>query len=244
MTQFNIYFFDTLNSTNEKLKELLSDGEIPEFSVVVTNFQTAGKGQEGNSWESERGKNLTASILLKPVFLPPDRQFYISKIVSLALADTIRSFDIKAEIKWPNDIYAGDSKIAGILIENSIMGAGISESIAGIGLNVNQEIFLSDARNPVSMKNIKGREFDVDEVSGVLLKNLKKYYDLLKSGGEKEIDERYFSLLYRREGIFRFKDPKGEFSASIEDIEPMGFLILKDTRGQKRRYAFKEVEFL
>ena len=244
MTYDNIYFYDTLDSTNEKLKALSEGSDIPEFSVVTTSFQTAGRGQEGNAWESEQGKNMTVSILLKPEFLSPADQFYISKIVSIALRDTLEKYGINSEIKWPNDIYAGNKKIAGILIENSIMGAALSVSIAGVGLNVNQKVFLSDARNPVSMINILKKETDLGEVQSIFLQNLYMLYNALKDEKFAEIDKRYFNSLYRRNGLHRFKDSGGVFMAEITGVEPMGHLVLTDTDGEVRKYAFKEVEFV
>ncbi len=241
---FPLYFYDSLESTNEKLKEITEEKDIPEFSVVMAGHQTAGKGQEGNSWESEKGKNLTVSILLKPDFLSPANQFYISKIVSIALLWILKELSIESKIKWPNDIYVGDKKIAGILIENKIMGNTLSESIVGIGLNVNQQEFLSGAKNPVSIKDILNKDVDINDTLENLLEKLMFLYKGLYEGETDTIDEAYLKNLYRREGIFSFRDINGEFQAEISDIETSGILVLRDTKGNVRRYAFKEVEFV
>ncbi len=241
---FPLYFYDSLESTNEKLKEITEEKDIPEFSVVMAGHQTAGKGQEGNSWESEKGKNLTVSILLKPDFLSPANQFYISKIVSIALLWILKELSIESKIKWPNDIYVGDKKIAGILIENKIMGNTLSESIVGIGLNVNQQEFLSGAKNPVSIKDILNKDVDINDTLENLLEKLMFLYKGPYEGETDTIDEAYLKNLYRREGIFSFRDINGEFQAEISDIETSGILVLRDTKGNVRRYAFKEVEFV
>ncbi len=243
-SSFPIYSFDILTSTNDKLNELLKETDLQEFSIVFTPSQTAGRGQAGNMWESEKGKNLTISILLKPIFLEPQNQFYISKIISLAIVDTLKELNIHSSIKWPNDIYVGNQKIAGILIENRIMGSSVSDSVAGIGLNVNQSKFLSDAKNPVSVYNILNEKQDIDEMLDSLINNLYKWYDVLMNGELKQIDKTYFNQLYRNTGFYKFKDSSGVFSAKISDIESTGILVLRDVDGKKRKYVFKEVEFM
>ncbi len=241
---FTKYLFHRLSSTNEKLNELLKESDLPEFSVVLTPNQTAGKGQTGNSWESEKGKNITISILLKPLFLEPQNQFYISKIISLAIVDTLDESGIRTTIKWPNDIYVDDKKIAGILIENSIMGESVSTSIAGIGLNLNQERFISDAKNPVSVHNITNETKSIDDTLNSLLHNLLKWYTALIDDELEKIDSEYLGRLYRKEGLHRFKDARSVFSAKISGVETSGILVLTNPAGEKRKYAFKEVEFL
>jgi len=241
---FPLYFYDSLDSTNEKLKELIKEKNIKEFTVVMTGNQTDGRGQAGNSWESEKDKNLTISILLKPSFLSPSDQFYVSKIVSIALLWVLKELGIESRIKWPNDIYAGDKKIAGILIENSVMGSVLSESIAGIGLNVNQREFLSDAKNPVSVINILDREMDIDDILKSLVEKLAFLYKDLMDNEFYTIDEAYLKNLYHRDGIFKFRDDSGVFLAEITNVESIGLLVLKDIGGKERKYSFKEVEFV
>ena len=241
---FPIHYFDSLTSTNDKLNRLLLETDLPEFSVVLTSNQTAGKGQTGNSWESEKGKNITLSVLLKPVFLEPHNQFYISKIISLAIVETLNSLKIQSTIKWPNDIYVEDKKIAGILIENSIMGDSISDSIAGIGINVNQLKFISGAKNPVSIYNILNRKQDIDKILDLLFHNLLKWHTVLVNDDLEKIDKEYFKRLYRKSGFYNYKDSSGVFSAEISKIESSGIIVLKDTNGKERKYVFKEVEFL
>ena len=218
--------------------------DLEEFSVVTTPDQTAGKGQTGNTWESEKGKNITLSILLKPVFLNPEKQFYISKTVSLAIAGTLENIGLQPEIKWPNDIFVSGKKISGILIENLLTGNSLTASVAGIGINVNQERFSPEAGNPVSARNILGKETDIENLTNDLLSQLTGWYETLRSGSFEKIDSAYLKSLYHAPGFFRYKDDSGIFHAEIAGIEPSGVLILKDTAGEKRKYAFKEVEFL
>lgn len=248
MTQTNSFFpilsFDTLASTNIKLTDLLKESDLAEFTVVFTPNQTAGKGQTGNSWESEKGKNITISVLLNPQFLEPQNQFYISKVVSLAIVDVLNKLGIQSSIKWPNDIYVEDKKIAGILIENSILGNSISDSIVGIGLNVNQSHFISDAKNPVSIYNILNEHQNIEALLDELFPNLLKWYSALLKGEIEKIDKEYLKRLYRKEGFHLFKDSKGIFFAEISGIESSGLLVLTDSDRNRRKYAFKEVEFL
>ncbi len=246
MTSFTPQYiqYDNLASTNEELKRLLKQKQFKEGTVVITNYQNAGKGQAGNSWESEKDKNLTLSLLLRPHFIEPANQFYISKMVSLALIDTIREFLCGITIKWPNDIYIGDKKVAGILIENSIMGPHIDYCIVGIGLNVNQTEFVSDAPNPISLKQLGQFDYDLEKVKSSLIKHLQKRYKQLQEENEDEINKSYFGLLYRNIGKHPFKDEDGIFRASIKGVNELGMLTLKDDEGQYREYAFKELEFL
>ena len=177
---FKIIHIDETDSTNRWLMEhsdssleTLSDVAKEPSLCVVADYQTAGKGCGTNSWESERGKNLTFSVMLHPVEIPASGQFRISEAVSVALCTTLEAYIYnKVEIKWPNDIYVGDQKICGILIENRLQGSTIMNSIVGIGLNVNQQIFRSDAPNPVSMYQLVGHEMDRTALLDAFLKAL------------------------------------------------------------------------
>jgi len=238
-------FYAQLDSTNTELKKLVSQHKLAEHSVVITAEQTAGRGQTGNCWESEKNANLTFSLLLRPTFLAPHLQFYISKIVSLGLINTIHHLTGKqAHIKWPNDIYIGDKKAAGILIENSISGATLDYCVIGIGLNVNQEFFKSDAPNPVSLKNITGEKYNLEQVLEQVLENIEHYYHQLETNRLELINTAYFNSLYRKDGFHTYKDAHGLFKARIEKINEQGLMTLIDTDDQAREYAFKEVSFV
>ncbi|WP_430931935.1 biotin--[acetyl-CoA-carboxylase] ligase [Saccharicrinis sp. 156] len=241
---FNIVRFERLPSTNNQLKSLRKDQAIPEFTVVITCAQTAGKGQAGNSWESEPGKNLTFSLLLKPTFIEIQNQFVISKAVALGIIDVFMNFSQDFSIKWPNDIYYRNQKIGGILIENAISRNIITESIVGIGLNINQEVFTSDAPNPVSLKNITGTDIELNNLLEQVVNAILKYLEKIKTLNSDSLNRQYLNNLYRKEGFHPYKDANGEFMARITGINEYGHLELETSHGDKRSYAFKEVEFV
>lgn len=254
-------YISTTYSTNTLLKELLAKGEWPEGErFLYTGFQTAGRGQAGNGWESEEGKNLLCSILL-----PPRKDlFYLNVLVSVAVHKVIRSLIFERSgllslseavlIKWPNDIYYGDKKIAGILIENAILGNEVKYSIAGIGLNVNQTTFLSSAPNPVSLKLISGKETDIDALMQALMAQI----EALEAMDEAQVWAYYREHLYRREGFWPFverevstaptmnadRKTEGVFLAKIENVRTNGEIELRDQAGNLRTYHFKQVRYV
>ncbi|TCO10569.1 biotin--[acetyl-CoA-carboxylase] ligase [Natronoflexus pectinivorans] len=239
-----VFYYDELVSTSQKIKELDSARNLPEFSAVIAGYQTAGRGQGENRWESEKGKNLTFSLVLKPHGLEVPNHFRITQVVSLAIIDWLNAHIKNASIKWPNDIYAGDLKMVGMLIENSLAGKEVVTSVVGIGLNLNQEKFISGAPNPISLKMITGKEYDVEEVFQECMQHImSRYLHWLENGDDEILHRQYFQNLYRNNGVFLFRDNTGEFSAQIREIEPDGHLVLETSSGMKR-FAFKEVEFL
>jgi BirA family biotin operon repressor/biotin-[acetyl-CoA-carboxylase] ligase len=232
----------SIHSTNAFLKEWLENQVLEEGSVVFTREQTAGKGQRGNAWESEPGKNITCSILLYPSFLSVKQLFLLSEAVALGVKDALDSFADGFEIKWPNDIYFREQKIAGILIENELDGQQYTQSIVGIGLNVNQEIFRSDAPNPISLKQITGKKTNISRLSEKLIKAVLARYEQLKTEETEKIVRDYHAVLYRKTGFYPFKDANGLFTACIEKVTDDGLLHLITDVGEKRSYAFKEVK--
>ena len=237
-------FLHETNSTNSYLDELCNNSSVEELTSVYTDFQTAGRGQRGNSWESEAGKNLLFSFVVYPEFLEAHRQFYLSQVTALALHDVLSSYTEGISIKWPNDIYWKDKKICGTLIENDLTGIHISRSISGTGVNLNQERFLSDAPNPVSLCQITGNQYNPREILEQIMEKVTEYYQLLKENRTEVLETRYKEALYRKEGLHLFRDKDGNFQARIADIEPNGRLILEDEDGQTRGYLFKEVEYI
>ena len=243
MIEFKIDKVSETLSTNELLKSIADREALPEGYTVVAVAQTAGRGQIGATWESQPGQNLTFSVLLRPDFLKADKMFMISKVVSLALTDYLESTGGIFKIKWPNDIYHFDSKISGTLIENQLMGDHIVYSIVGIGLNVNQEAFISDAPNPVSMFNIFDKKFDLTAELPKVLHQIDLWYQMLADGWDDRINEAYLARLYRKGETCDFVTPSGErFSGQIENVESNGQLTI-DSNGQKREFWFKEVSF-
>lgn len=241
----NIIWVDETASTNSLAAELYGDAPI----IVAARRQTAGRGQRGNSWEAEAGMNLTFSVAWRPAGVAPRAQFAISECVALAVCDLLALCGVEGSVKWPNDIYVGDRKVCGILIEHAVMGCEISRSIAGVGINVNQTEFRSDAPNPVSIKQITGQEYELEPL-------LQRYATLLAGRlallatplGAAEIHSEFKHRLWRGDGgWYPFRHP-GELSVwqgRIVDILPEGFMRVEPHDGAPARdYAFKEVEFV
>jgi BirA family biotin operon repressor/biotin-[acetyl-CoA-carboxylase] ligase len=237
-----IIFLEETESTNRYLEELAGADETADETLAVADCQTAGRGQPGNAWESEAGKNLTFSLLFYPKNLHANQSFRIAELAALSVKHTLSGCIRDVTVKWPNDIYWQDKKICGILIENTLSENMISRSIVGIGLNINQETFLSGAPNPVSLKQITGHTCD----RTILLEQFRAHFHQLRQrfeskGDIDEIHREYLSALYRREGYFPYRDRQGRFEARIHHIEPSGHLILERKNGALSRYAFKEV---
>ena len=230
-------------STNDYLQQKIKNELLEEGSVVVCDFQTQGRGAANNKWESEKNKNLLFSMLLYPDFVEIKKQFIISQVVSLGLVDYLNTITSGFTVKWPNDIYWQDEKIAGILIENNLRNNFLSESIIGIGLNINQMKFLSDAPNPVSLKNIMGFDHDLGIVLPDVQKSIFARYLQLLQGGTSRIQKDYKKAMYRNEGFYLYEDKNGVFLAKIHQVKEEGFLVLETENKEKRQYAFKEVLF-
>jgi len=217
------------------------------MTLVVAESQTAGRGQQGNSWESEDGKNLVFSLLCHPDFVRPAEQFLLSQCMALAIQQALQSRlvqdDKKVTIKWPNDIYVDDKKISGTLIECDLMGKNIANCILGVGININQTVFLSDAPNPVSLSQLTGLTYDREEILDSIIKHFRILYEDLRGGKAEAVRQMYMDCLYRRTGFHRYSDVRGEFMAEIADIEPTGHLVLRFENGNTVRYEFKEVRF-
>ena len=243
MAEFEIIHIDETDSTNRWVKEELhkriatphSQREKRPFCGIA-DYQTAGRGCGPTNGECERGENLLFSILIHTT-LPASKQFHISMAVSLAICEALGQYIGDLSIKWPNDIYWRNGKICGMLIENTLKGNTIKDSIIGIGLNVNQRTFHSDAPNPVSLWQISGQETDREQLLKDILRCLENYLD-------QDIKAQYCSLLYRRKGFHPYADKDGAFMAEIVDVEDDGHLLLRDEDGQERCYAFKEVTFI
>ncbi|MDR1809642.1 MAG: biotin--[acetyl-CoA-carboxylase] ligase [Prevotella sp.] len=242
MKTTKIYIAQTL-STNVLLINLLKSAAPEEGLTAYAGFQTAGRGQKGTAWESEPFKNLLFSFVLYPKFVRANEQFIISQLVSLAIKETLDKYADGFCIKWPNDIYYNDRKIAGILIENELLGDRICSSVIGVGLNVNQEQFLSDAPNPVSLKQITGQVYDIETLLDEILKEVAFFYEL-SGKSPAAIAEKYRKSLWRQTGYHRFEDAAGTFMAQIKDVSGNGLLTLSLHNGEEKKYAFKEVKFI
>ena len=238
-----IYLSET-ESTNLYARSVNSSAMV---TLISTDHQTAGRGQRGNSWESEAGKNLLFSLVVKPESIPASQQFALCELISSALCDVLSRYTTDIRIKWPNDIYYRDRKLCGILIEHDLEGSHLSRTIIGVGLNVNQEEFISDAPNPISLRQILGHEVDRE----TLLKEIVEHFVELYSQytlyptilSRATLHERYTALLYRQGIEATYRDTQGLFTATLHIVELDGRLILETSQGQQRSYLFKELSF-
>ena len=238
-----------VDSTNRYVRDeadaLWQNRGISDFAVVTAGHQTAGRGQRGNTWNSNAGENLLFSILVRPgETLEVSKQFLLSQAVALCIHDAMKCYGIDTRLKWPNDIYAGSRKLAGILLELDYSGAFVEQAIIGIGLNVNQEYFPPMDRVPVSMKMLRERDFTLNDVLATVLDFFEHYYTEMRFGNRDAIAAEYKRVLLGMNERHTFIDRDGRFDAVIQDIESDGHLILRHNDGSTSRYAFKEVEMV
>lgn len=253
--QKNSRYIAQTDSTNNRLKAMLATPQPPlDGYTLYTYYQTAGRGQQGNSWESEKDKNLLFSTVIYPTELSVEHQFVISQLIALALLRTLMPIlGDNIKIKWPNDIYYADKKLAGILVENAISNGQIRWSVIGVGLNVNQERFLSDAPNPISMKQITGKEYDKE----ALLQQILQELTTLRQLPHPQLAQQYIDNLYRLGEWHRFiptevtakpiaisSDTTNAFEAQIIDVLTDGRIVLLDRKQQKSTYHFKQLRYV
>ena len=240
----DIVFCKNAGSTNSYASGLIKSGHVSEGTLIYTNFQSAGRGQKGSTWESEDGKNLLFSVILYPSMVSPADQFIISIFISLGICDFLKPLAPGCKIKWPNDIYSGDDKIAGILIENSITVNTIINSIAGIGMNINQEEFPEEIPNPVSLKILTGIEHDTGLCLQKMAACLDRRYKQVISGDWNELRNEYISYLYRLNQRSLFKSAHGIFEGRILTIADSGCIVIETSKGEIREFAFREIDFI
>ena len=236
-----IYRIGETTSTNDELRL----GDYAEGDIVWAERQTAGRGQRGHSWSSGEGLDLTFSMLLRPVFLEVAEQFWALRVTALALCDTFGEYGIGTRIKWTNDIYAGDRKMTGVLIENMLEGGRLSRMIVGIGINVNSTEFDPSLPNPTSMAAETGCRFDRQEVLERFAANMQSRYEMLRTGGRTKLATEYDSRLYGLNERRVFALPDGSrFEAAIRGTESSGRLVAELADGRLKSFAFKELEFV
>lgn len=236
-----IHRFDTLSSTNdEAVKPIYHEGDI-----IWAEHQSAGRGQRGHTWESRAGENLTFSIIFKPYFLAPQDQFMLLRVIALGMVDALRQYDIKAQIKWTNDIYVEDQKLVGILMEHKLQGSQIGRAIAGIGINVNQTTFNPELPNPTSIRLLKGQQIDREELLQTIAQSLMARYQMLQDGECEKLILDYNALLYRLSEWHTYVRADGEqFEGKILGVAEQGELKIETKRGDIEQFLFKEVFFL
>lgn len=236
-----IHYFEQLSSSND-------EATLPHYregDIIWAETQSAGRGQRGHSWQSAKGQNLTFSALLEPTFLPATEQFSLLQVVALAMVDALAEFDIEAKIKWTNDIYVGERKLVGILMEHKLQGAFLSRTIAGIGINVNQTEFDPALPNPTSMRLITDKAFNREEVLKCIKDKLMRRYDMLRKGDYATLHADYHRRLYRMGEKHTYALPDGSrFEGIITGVERYGALKISTPQGDEHKFLFKEVEFV
>ncbi|HFB62309.1 MAG TPA: biotin--[acetyl-CoA-carboxylase] ligase [Bacteroidetes bacterium] len=237
--------YASLDSTNAEALRLIAAGKAYEGLVIQAEEQTHGKGAGQNTWESAPGQNLTFSVILQPHFVPPAQQFVLTEMVSLALLEVLKTRleNHVLKIKWPNDIWCNDKKIAGILIQNRIKGDLLDYSVVGVGLNVNQTTFRSGAPNPASLKSFTGKNEERFALLHAILEKVSGYYTKLRTD-RKALEPLYLHNLYHFNEQASYADDQGLFTGKITGVDSFGRLILVDSSGVQHIYGFKEVRFL
>ena len=234
---------NAIDSTNSFLKEMAHNSALENFTIVVTKEQTNGRGQQVSSWVSEPYKNLTTSVFTTNLNLNTQDQKYLNFAVSLSLFEVISSKNIpNISIKWPNDIMAGNKKICGLLIENTIKGSKIHNSIIGIGLNVNQEIFPSSLKNATSIKNLTGKNLDLELLLIEVIDKIKEKIQLLLEKKHTVLETDYLNVLYKKNIPTMFKDSNNVlFMGKIVGISNLGFLEIELEDESIQEFGIKEV---
>lgn len=237
-------FLDTVESTNQYLIGLI-ESEKPVKNTAVACFnQTNGRGQQGNTWHSAPGKNIGYSLVAYPNCLSAGNQFILTQTVALAVKFFLDEFTTNITVKWPNDTYWKDQKIAGTLIESTLTGSHLDYSVIGIGININQLQFPDELPNPVSLKQITGNHYDLKELTVQLHRKISAAMDDLNEKTESDTKQLYLNSLYRREGFHRYRDKDGYFYARINGVDAHGRLLLEREHGTVKSYLLKEVAFV
>ncbi len=234
------------DSTMTRIRMLsIPDSEPQRVELLTADFQDAGHGQRGTVWEADEGRNLLFSFAFRPLGVRADRQFFLSEALALAVCDALQPWVGHCTVKWPNDVYWNDRKICGMLLEHTLCGQLIHTTCTGVGINVNQTDFKGDAPNPVSIRQITGKDVSRKEVMEKAVERFLHYYAMLLHGETDALHYIYMEHLYRLKGFHPYRDASGHtFEATIADIAPTGLLTLETRSGEKRTFAFKEVSFV
>ena len=236
--------YKRLDSTNLQARLLLERGEIKEPAWIQADEQYQGKGLGNNKWISEAGRNITGSVVVFPSNVLAENQFDLSVAISIAVCDLLELYLELIEIKWPNDIYSGGKKIAGLLIEHTIQGNAIKNSILGIGLNVNQLVFPNELPNPTSLRKDLGFEIEVEELSDLLLNFVNQRLDMIGEGNTDKLRDEYLKKLFRYMEFAPYKSGERWFRARITGVNSFGHLLMETEKGESLEFGFKEVEFI
>lgn len=219
--------------------------ETPGTVLFTTDFQTAGHGQKGNTWESEANQNLLFGLRIHPTYFPATHQFFLSEALALAVRVGIKNTtNIETAVKWPNDIYYGERKLCGMLLTHTLAGDKIHTTVLGAGVNVNQSRFYSDAPNPISLCQIIGKDISREVLLQAIINAFQKHILLLENGKSETLHREYKARLYRRKGLHPYRDRNGQFLARTTDVSPEGILTLERPDGERSLYHFKEITFI
>ncbi len=239
----NMVYLPTCHSTNDIASEKIQNAAAIDGTIVITDHQTSGRGQRGNSWEAAPGENITMSLILEPRFLHPSEQFNLNIAVSNGICDFFRNRGIeKVSVKWPNDIYINDRKIGGVLIESTISGSQISYSVIGIGLNINQSAFDSERATSLVLES-ESLFYPLEGLVEELCLHLETAYLELKEGRAETHRMRYLNNLYRYGVPSRFRDSSGEFPGRITGVDAYGRLLVEGGSSETG-YDIKEITYL
>ena len=244
----NVINISEIDSTNSYAVGLIEKGKANEGDVVVTKSQKQGKGQGENHWESEPNKNITGTLILEPIFISPSRQFVLTQLISLSiisiLDNYLSKYNTNSSIKWPNDIYIGNKKIAGILFQNFVVGESLTYSVIGIGININQKKFSLKTGNPIALIEYLKEEVDTNDILNEILEDFKNRYESFREYQDyNNVNEAYLDKLYLKGAWHNFTDLNGSFTGKISDVDEFGRLEIITRSGNSRLYLFKEETF-
>jgi BirA family biotin operon repressor/biotin-[acetyl-CoA-carboxylase] ligase len=238
----DIHFLPDCHSTNDMALQALRQKEATEGSIFITNHQTRGKGQRGNSWETKPGENLTFSLVLQPKFLDLSEQFLLNMAISNAIRRCFQEYVPGLLVKWPNDlVIPGFGKIGGILIENLVGSKGWEYAVVGIGLNINQNQFGSPQATSLSL--VTGNTYPLEELFKLIVVHLEQAYIALKKGKNAVLTQEYLQHLYLIEKWAVFKVDEQELEGKIIGLTEIGNLLLELPSGRQQSFGIKEISF-
>jgi BirA family biotin operon repressor/biotin-[acetyl-CoA-carboxylase] ligase len=232
--------FPEVSSTNDVIRTLFNDGVIGHGAVAIAGFQTNGRGQEQAEWESEKDQNLLCSYFLEPVFLSPDKQIFLNMAICQAVTDALKVFNMPVQIKWPNDIYSGNKKMGGILIENGLNNDHIRYCIAGIGLNINQTVFSHSSAT--SMKLISNKDYQLLDILGAISLALQNRLEQLRESKFSQLSKDYHDQLFRSGMISAFIRNGESFQGKVVGVDDSGRLML-EVDGKMVFFHNKEIQW-
>lgn len=240
-----LHSFDVLPSTNTHAQHLIAKSAPKEGTVITASFQSEGRGQIGSDWNSPPGENLLMSVIFYPTFLLPRQQFVLTQAAALAVRDLVQSYaKLPVQVKWPNDVFVENRKVAGILMQASISGPSLQSCVVGMGVNVNQLSFPPELERATSLALATGQQYVIDEIRDKLCVFLEQRYLQARAGQNKQIKAEYMDALlgYRKAALYR-KPDGSTFTARIEGIDEGGKLLLLHD-GKQEAFQLKEISLV